>query len=68
MLEGSVGPITARARLTARDGAVVVAPEGLLGGLGSVTVFKDSRVKVTDVGATPGPKGITITASGTLAD
>jgi hypothetical protein len=68
VLEGSVGPITARARLTARDGALIVAPEGLLGGLGSLTVFKDSRVKVTDVGATPCPKGITITASGTLAD
>jgi hypothetical protein len=68
VLEGSVGPITARARLTARDGAVIVAPEGLLGGLGSLTVFKDSRVKVTDVSATPGPQGITVTASGTLAD
>ncbi len=68
VLEGSVGPITARARLTARDGAVIVAPEGLLGGLGSLTVFKDSRVKVTDVSATPGPQGITVTASGTLAN
>ena len=53
VLEGAVGPITARARLTARDGALVVAPEGLLGGLGSLTVFKDSRVQVTDVGARP---------------
>jgi len=67
VLEGAVGPITARARLTARDGALIVAPEGLLGGLGSLTVFKDSRVQVTDVGAKPGPQGITVTASGTLA-
>ena len=57
VLEGAVGPITARARLTARDGALIVAPEGLLGGLGSLTVFKDSRVKVTDVGATHRPAG-----------
>jgi LmeA-like phospholipid-binding len=67
VLEGSVGPITARARLTARDGALVVAPEGLLGGLGSLTVFKDSRVKVTDVASKPGPQGFTLSASGRLA-
>ena len=68
VLEGTVGPITARARLTARDGALVVAPEGLLGGLGSLTVFKDSRVTVTAVGSKPGPQGITLTAAGRLAD
>ena len=68
VLEGAVGPITARARLTARDGALVVAPEGLLGGLGSLTVFRDSRVKVTDVGAKPGPQGFTLTATGRLTD
>jgi hypothetical protein len=67
VLEGAVGPIVARARLTARDGALVVAPEGLLGGLGSLTVFKDSRVKVTDVGSKPGPDGFTLTAAGRLA-
>jgi hypothetical protein len=68
VLEGAIGPISARARLTARDGALVVAPEGLLGGLGSVTVFKDSRVQVTDVGSTNGPDGFTLTAAGHLAD
>src|SRR4051794_6241216 len=68
VLEGAVGPITARARLTARGGALVVAPEGLLGGLGSLTVFKDRRVQVTDVGAKPGPQGLTLTATGWLAD
>ena len=68
VLEGSVGPLSARARLTARDGALVVAPEGLLGGLGSLTLFKDSRVTVTAVGAKPGPQGITLTAAGRLAD
>jgi hypothetical protein len=68
VLEGAIGPVSARARLTARDGALVVAPEGLLGGLGSVTVFKDSRVQVTDVGSTNGPDGFTLTAAGHLAD
>ena len=68
MLEGAIGPISARARLTARDGALVVAPEGLLGGLGSLTLFKDSRVQVTEVGSTHRPDGFTLTASGRLAD
>jgi len=68
VLEGSVGPLSARARLTAQNGALVVAPEGLLGGLGSITVFKDSRVTVTAVGAKPGPQGVTLTAAGRLED
>ena len=68
MLEGAVGPISARARLTARDGALVIAPEGLFGGLGSLTLFKDSRVQVTEVGSRTGPDGFTLTAAGRLAD
>jgi hypothetical protein len=44
-----------------------VAPEGLLGGLGALTVFKDSRVQVTEVGSRPGPDGFTLTAAGRLA-
>jgi hypothetical protein len=68
VLEGAVGPIVARARLTARDGALVVAPEGLLGGLGSLTLFKDSRVQVTDVGSRTSADGFTLTASGRLSN
>ena len=68
VLEGQIGPVTARARLTARDGALVVAPEGLLGGLGSLTLFRDSRVQVTEVGSRTGPDGFTLTASGRLAN
>jgi len=64
VLEGAVGPISARARLTAQDGALVVAPEGLLGGLGSLTVFRDSRVEVTEVGSRVGERGFTLTAAG----
>jgi hypothetical protein len=66
VLEGAIGPLTARARLIARDGAVVVAPEGLLGGLGSLTVFKDSRVQIDEVSSRPAPGGFTLTASGRL--
>ena len=66
VLEGAVGPISARARLTARDGALVVAPEGLLGSLGSLTLFRDSRVEVTEVGSRSGPDGFTLTAAGRL--
>ena len=66
MLEGAIGPLSARARLTARDGALVVAPEGLLGGLGSLTVFRDSRVEVTEVGSRVGDGGFTLTAAGRI--
>ncbi len=68
VLEGAVGPLSARARLTARDGALVIAPEGLLGGLGALTLFKDSRVDITAVGARRGPDGFTLTAAGRLPD
>jgi hypothetical protein len=67
VLEGGVGPISARARLTARDGALIVAPEGILGGLGSLTVFRDSRIEVTDVGSRVGERGFTLTAAGRIA-
>jgi hypothetical protein len=67
VLEAAAGPLAVRARLTARDGALVVAPEGLLGGLGTLTVFRDSRVKVTQVGSRPGSDGFTLTAAGRLA-
>jgi hypothetical protein len=66
VLEVSAGVFTARARLSARDGAVVIAPEGLLGGLGSLTVFKDRRVQVTEVGSKLGNGGFTLTAAGRL--
>jgi LmeA-like phospholipid-binding len=67
VLEGAVGPLVARARLSARDGALVIAPEGLLGGLGALTLFKDSSVQVTEVGSRTGPDGFTLSAAGRLA-
>jgi len=66
VLEAAAGPLTVRARLTARDGALVIAPEGLLGGLGTLTVFRDPRVQVTQVGSSLGADGFTLTASGRL--
>ncbi len=66
VLEASAGLFTARARLSARDGALVIAPEGLLGGLGSLTIFRDSRVQVTDVGSKVGNGGFTVTAAGRI--
>jgi hypothetical protein len=67
VLEAAAGPLAVRARLSARDGALVIAPEGLLGGLGSLTVFRDARVKVTRVGSRVAADGFTVTASGRLA-
>jgi hypothetical protein len=66
VLEASVGIFTGRARLSARDGALVIAPEGLLGGLGSLTIFRDAKVQVTDVGSKVGDGGFTVTAAGRL--
>jgi hypothetical protein len=68
VLEATAGVFTARARLSARDGALVIAPEGLLGGLGSLTVFRDSRVQVEEVGSQPGPDGFRLTAAGRLGE
>jgi len=66
VLEGALGGFTARARLSARDGALVIAPEGLLGGLGALTLFRDSRVQVEEVGSRLGPEGFTLSAGGRL--
>ena len=58
--------ITVRARLTAREGDVVIAPEGVLGGLATLTVFSDPRVRVRRVGAEPATGGFTVTAEATV--
>jgi hypothetical protein len=66
LLEGSVGflgaTITARARLLAREGRLVVQPDVPLGGLLSFSVFDDKRVAVEAVGARVSPGGYTFTA------
>jgi hypothetical protein len=57
-----------RTRLTARDGCLVIAGEGPLGRLGTLTVYDDPRVRVTSVGARAVPGGFTLVAAGRLAD
>jgi hypothetical protein len=67
LLQATVGPISARARLSAAGGALKIAPEGILGGFASLTVFDDPRLFVDGVGARPLPDGFTLTATGRLA-
>jgi len=67
VLEGNAGPFSARARLVAQDGAVVIAPEGLLGALGTLTVFRDRGIEVVSVGSEPRAGGFTLRAEGLLA-
>jgi hypothetical protein len=66
VLEAQAGPVTVRARLSARDGDLVIAPDGLLGGFASLTVFSDPRVQVTTVGARGRADGFTLTAAARL--
>jgi len=60
--------IAVRARLSSQDGALVVAPEGALAALATITVFSDPRVRVGSVGARERPDGFTVTADATLSD
>jgi hypothetical protein len=57
-----------RARLFARDGALVIAPEIPFGRLASLTVFRDPRIEVTGVGAQETPQGYALTATARLSD
>ena len=66
VLEASAAGLAARARLSAQDGALVIAPDGLLGAFASLTVFDDPRVRVTGVGARGRADGFTVTATGGL--
>lgn len=71
LLEASAGLLGLRAglraRLSARDGAVVIAPDGLLAALGSMTLFADPRVHVTGVDARRVGRGFVLAAHGRLA-
>lgn len=66
VLAATVGRVTARARLSAQDGTLVIAPDGLLGAFAGLTVFEDPRIRIDDVGARSRPDGFTVTASGEL--
>jgi hypothetical protein len=65
-LEAAVGPVAVRARLSDSDGALVIAPDGLLGGFASVRVFDDPRVRVLGVTAQPRADGFTVVVRGEL--
>lgn len=66
VLEGTVGPVTARARLSADDGALVIAPDGLLGGFATLAVFEDPRVRVESVSASQDAGGFTLEVRGSV--
>jgi hypothetical protein len=71
VLEASAGVLgfraAFRARLSTRDGALVIAPDGLLGAIGSLTLFADPRVHVTGVDAQRSGGGFVFAARGRLA-
>jgi hypothetical protein len=45
----------------------VIAPDGVLRGLGALSVFRDPRVQVTGVGSRPRADGFTLVANARLA-
>ena len=66
VLEAQLGPVVVRARLSAAAGTLLIAPDGLLGGFASLTLFDDPRVQVSGVRAQPFEGGFTIVANATL--
>ena len=62
--------LSGKARVSARDGGVIIAPEGfggLVGSIATLTVFRDERVRVDRIGARDLPDGFEVTARGRLA-
>lgn len=57
---------TVDATVSAADGKLVVAPNVPFGGLASVTLFSDPRIRVTGVSASPAPGGFTVRATAVL--
>jgi hypothetical protein len=57
---------TVDATVSAQDGKLVVAPDVPFGGLATITVFSDPRIKVQGVSASPGPGGFTVHGSATI--
>jgi len=72
LFEGGVSLFGARvgvrARLTARNGQLVLEPEGLAGALGTFTLFDDPRVAVRDIAATSVPGGMRFEVRGELTE
>ena len=60
--------VSARFRLLATEGRLVVAPEGVpFAGLATLTVFADPHLRMDGVGARTAPGGFALTARGHLA-
>ena len=57
---------TINATLSAQNGKLVVTPDVPFGGLATITVFSDPRLRVTGVSAAPAPDGFTVRGTGTL--
>jgi hypothetical protein len=57
---------TVDATVSAQDGKLVVAPDVPFGGLATITVFSDPRIKVQGVSASPAPGGFAVRGSAVL--
>ncbi|MGH2895154.1 MAG: hypothetical protein ACRDPM_18080 [Solirubrobacteraceae bacterium] len=57
---------TVDATVSAQDGKLVVAPDVPFGGLATVTVFSDPRIKVQRVSAAPAPGGFSVRGTAVL--
>ena len=57
---------TVDATVSARDGKLVVAPDVPFGGLATVTVFSDPRIRVQGVSASPVPGGFAVRGTAVL--
>jgi hypothetical protein len=67
VLQGSAFGISADATLSSRGGALEITPDvPLLGGLLTLTVFRDPHVDVQGVGASAVPGGFSVSASARL--
>ncbi len=67
VLRGSALGLTAYATLSAQNGAVEIAPDvPLVGGLFTITVFRDPHVDVQGVGASPVLGGFSVFANARL--
>lgn len=57
---------TVDATVSAQNGKLVVTPDVPFGGLATITVFSDPRIRVTGVSATPVPGGFTVRGTAVL--
>jgi hypothetical protein len=67
VLQGTALGLSANATLSAQNGALLIAPDvPLLGGLLTITLFKDPHLDVQGVGARSAPGGFSVFASARL--